>query len=426
MLTDLDELVTKCPDPRSRKYISESVKCYKTGAYRSAIVSCWIAVVFDLVDKIREISASGDQAASALINKFDEARRKHDISESLKFEKELLPNSKDKFEFLSPIEYTDLQRLLEDRNRCAHPSLVSDTEVFEPTAELARVHIVNSINYVLSQPAAQGKAALDRVLEDLNSRFFPTKTSDVEVFLRGGPLANPRSALIRNFINILLKNILKKTDNDKEISSRSKKAFFSLRKIHPHYWNDIVPTALNSILSSIRDDPSLCKVGIFLGVNEGTSLWPHVSESEKLKLLTFIKSYPSNQFDDVEYFFLKEKSPLREAANFRIKNATEDEILDSYWLDIPDIVIERLIHLYGTKNNFAQANDFAKRIKEHLLNSKEASKHFNLLIEAARKNSQVRDSNQFTLLIKLFIEKKEINKEYANERLNDIGADPIG
>ena len=56
MLIDLDELVAECPDPRSRKYIRESVQCYKAGAYRAAVVACWIAVAFDLVDKIRELS----------------------------------------------------------------------------------------------------------------------------------------------------------------------------------------------------------------------------------------------------------------------------------------------------------------------------------------------------------------------------------
>lgn len=124
MLVDLDDLVSECPDPRSRKYISEAVQCYKAGAYRSSVVACWIALVFDLVDKIREIGAGGDPAAQQAIAKFDRARQDHDVRASLEFEKGLLVLARDKFEFLSQIEFIDLSRLADDRNRCAHPSQV--------------------------------------------------------------------------------------------------------------------------------------------------------------------------------------------------------------------------------------------------------------------------------------------------------------
>lgn len=70
MLNDLDELILSCEDPRSRHYIEEAVKCYKAGAYRSSVVACWIAVAFDLVDKIRELSASGDKEAQVEIARF--------------------------------------------------------------------------------------------------------------------------------------------------------------------------------------------------------------------------------------------------------------------------------------------------------------------------------------------------------------------
>jgi hypothetical protein len=61
MLSDLDELILSCEDPRSRQYIEEAVRCYKAGAYRSSVVACWIAVAFDLVDKIKELAAGGDR-----------------------------------------------------------------------------------------------------------------------------------------------------------------------------------------------------------------------------------------------------------------------------------------------------------------------------------------------------------------------------
>ena len=80
MLTDLEELVQTCSDPRSRTYIQEAVNCYKAGAYRSAVVACWIAVAFDLIDKLRTIAATGDKAAGQWIEKFDRARQENDLA----------------------------------------------------------------------------------------------------------------------------------------------------------------------------------------------------------------------------------------------------------------------------------------------------------------------------------------------------------
>ncbi|UBT78515.1 hypothetical protein LCH33_001869 [Pseudomonas amygdali] len=71
MLSDLDELILSCEDPRSQQYIEEAVRCYKAGAYRSSVVACWIAVAFDLVDKIKELAAGGDKEAQAELTRFE-------------------------------------------------------------------------------------------------------------------------------------------------------------------------------------------------------------------------------------------------------------------------------------------------------------------------------------------------------------------
>lgn len=119
-LSDLDELVLKCRDQKAKNYIREAVACYKAGAFRSAIVSTWIAVSFDILDKLKELSLAGDKEAEKQIEAFDKARRIGDIANSLKFERDILSVCRDKLELISPVEFIDLDRLQEDRNRCAH------------------------------------------------------------------------------------------------------------------------------------------------------------------------------------------------------------------------------------------------------------------------------------------------------------------
>ncbi|WNO04012.1 hypothetical protein [Rhodoferax mekongensis] len=121
MLADLDELVMRCRDERARKYIDEAVRCYRSGAYRAAVVATWIAVCFDFVDKLRELAAAGDSHAEKITADLEKHQAAGDFQSAMKFEA-TIPSLALQFEFVSHTEKIDLERLKEDRNRCAHPS----------------------------------------------------------------------------------------------------------------------------------------------------------------------------------------------------------------------------------------------------------------------------------------------------------------
>ncbi|MBS3030030.1 MAG: hypothetical protein HCA25_24060 [Dolichospermum sp. DET50] len=50
-LADLESLLLDIDDENIRAYAAEAIVAYSGGAYRSAIVSIWIAVVYDLYQK---------------------------------------------------------------------------------------------------------------------------------------------------------------------------------------------------------------------------------------------------------------------------------------------------------------------------------------------------------------------------------------
>ena len=87
--------------------IEESIKCYRTGAYRASIVSSWLAVVHDLLSKIRELVVGGNGDAIALIKAFEEiyaAERREDpsaLKRYLEFERKIIDNMKGKFDFFT-------------------------------------------------------------------------------------------------------------------------------------------------------------------------------------------------------------------------------------------------------------------------------------------------------------------------------------
>ena len=108
-----------------------------------------------------------------------------------------------------------LERLQADRNRCAHPSLTSDDKAYTPSAELARLHLHSAVTHLLQHPPVQGKYALDRLTQEIDSDYFPSTAQDAQVAFASGPLRKPRESLVRNLVIVLTKSLLQDKPNDK-------------------------------------------------------------------------------------------------------------------------------------------------------------------------------------------------------------------
>ena len=202
MLTTLDEAVLSCKTPAAKAQISEAVRCYEAGAYRAAIVLTYITVCFDLIDKLRALSSTGDGRAKTLLIDLENFQKQLDagndqaLSSLLKFERELFEKFRDDFEFFGVNEFEELARLRNDRNRCAHPTFFKSEAPYIPNAELARLHITNAIRFVLSQEPKQGKAALDQVRSAITSQYFPDSLEEIVDRFKLLGLDNAREPLI--------------------------------------------------------------------------------------------------------------------------------------------------------------------------------------------------------------------------------------
>ena len=69
-LTDLDELVLTVRDRNSRSYIGEAITAYRARAYRSAVMSAWVAVDYDVIAKLRELAVQGDRWLSGVLTQW--------------------------------------------------------------------------------------------------------------------------------------------------------------------------------------------------------------------------------------------------------------------------------------------------------------------------------------------------------------------
>lgn len=206
---DLDILLTRIRHPQSKVYFLDAVKAYKAGALRGALTSAWVALAYDLIAKYRELSAMGDAAATAFLQSWDNATAAGDIAKLLQLEGGILEDATANTQVVNRIAKTHLERLREDRHLCAHPAFSAEADLFEPSPELVRLHLVNAVDLVLSQEPLQGKAIFDLYDVDVQSPGFPTAYERILDYVEQRYLARVRAQNVRNFGTVLAKSLLK-------------------------------------------------------------------------------------------------------------------------------------------------------------------------------------------------------------------------
>lgn len=280
---DLDELILRCRDKSAKKFIHEAVSCYRTGAFRSCIVSTWNAVVFDFLHKLRELELLGDKEAAKLIEKFDNLRSRKEYKELWKFESEIPEISRTKFELISSVEELDIQRLFDDRSRCAHPSMTSLEEPFEATAELARYHLRSAVIHLLQRPPVQGRWAKNKILQDIDSDNFPPSLESAVKYFQHGPLARARSILIKDIVIALTKSLLLE-ERLEEARIRQFSALNAVIIMYPQETREILNDNLSNIIDRVQDE-KWDTVIIYLG---SITVWDSLTEPCRLKAEAYI------------------------------------------------------------------------------------------------------------------------------------------
>ena len=154
MLNDLESLVSSIWDDGTRAVVEESLRAYNGQAYRSAVLTLWVAVVFDIKEKVKYLADSGDVKAKQTYSQFEIALKKlaeNDSRSMQDFEDKSLANC-DKHHLISFNARDRITGLKRERNKCAHPSFAGGEELFEPSAELYRMYLVDLTKNMFSRP----------------------------------------------------------------------------------------------------------------------------------------------------------------------------------------------------------------------------------------------------------------------------------
>ena len=414
-LEDLDELTLRCRDEKARLYIGEAVSSYRSGAFRSSIVACWIAVCFDVIEKLRELALAGDREAEKHVQELDLTRRAGDVTRALKFERELLLIAKDKFELISPLEFIDLERLQADRNRCAHPSLTADDQAYSPSAELARLHLHSAVRHLLQHPPAQGKYALDRLLRDIESEYFPTDRNEARIAFASGPLKRPRESLVRNFVLVLAKTLLNEKPDYKR-RMRLVAGLTATAELHPGVFAATLRERLSALFRSVPDASLSTAIYFLRDINDS---WQYLEADVTQRVQNYVRNLPSTNYEDLE--FLLKYIPLQPQARQRVQASTRQEIHDSLFFDMPEEVADRFIAIYLSSVSFDEANACAKQMM--LITGDFTANHVRRLLTSVSKKDQVRGSFQLGPLIENLRGKGKLPKDEFEELLQENDLD---
>lgn len=259
----------------SRRYVEEAVAAYGAGAYRAALISVWIAVAADVIDKVR-VLADDVQLAQQYRDELDRYITNNDVRNLQKFEQKLVETAVE-LELIGIREREELDRLYRDRHLCAHPAFASSgDELFSPTAELVRAHLIGAVEALLSHPPVTGRKALAAFERDLGSDSYPQDDRALGAYLRHSYMDHGTDALKRNLVKVVCKATLR-ADTPLPQRWRATRSACELQKIAPTLFEDQLRAVLSPIQNGLDDDGlltlvgGLCYVpGTWAALNDGT------------------------------------------------------------------------------------------------------------------------------------------------------------
>ena len=371
------------------------------GSFRACVITTWIALVYDIIDKLRELALAGDAKAKEKVIEFEDIQKNRDTNAALSFERDVLKMAKDDFEFLTAQEQADLFRLFDDRNRCGHPNLIREDEIYSPPPELARLHLRNVVEYVLSRPPVQGKAGLDYIKKTVDSEYFPENETDALSVLSATAILRAKKNLIKEFVLGALTSIMRETVPEQMTVKKWRQrlaAVLAIEKLHTEIVHAILKEKFDECVMHTNDK---CLLNVVQLLNRVPEFCSYVKEPTWTKLKTYVKNIPKSEI--LFIFSALEIDALKLYANERLAGATYDEILscinylESIRQDIPIEVIEKCIDIYKRSISYDDANSKYRTIICPIFKNinKESAKK---LIESGKK-SQVKDSFEFPNLI---------------------------
>lgn len=418
-LGDLDELVLRCRTEEARSYVSEAVRCYKAGAFRACVVAAWIAVVYDLLAKIRELALGGDAEARIITEDVASLQPlvalgdQGAIRRILEIERDIVSIANEKFEFFDGQQILDLKRIQDDRNRCAHPTYQGADQPYSPSPELARAHIVHAVRHVLAVPPVQGKAATAHIIRLVESSFFPIDIDQAKVQLRSGGLERPKDSLVRSVIDHLVFGLFEGNAALKG-KGRTAVAIRATYEVFPGLCEPRLYKALNAIGRRLSDQD--LKI-FFILQRRLPQMW-HFLEQDNQTRLTELLRQSSDDLATVVLPVCLKISGLEEVCRTRVSALDVDNLGLLLQTSKNSIGIARAVDVYCSSRSWDEANANYKALEPAQAELGEAEIR-RILLATTQERADLNGAHSFTNFVQYIYKHEKLPREELITTLRD-------
>lgn len=299
-LTDLDSITEQVRNIHSREYINEAIVNYRSGAYRTAIIATWLALTFDIIEKIRELAERGDATAIVHTLALDNAIKNKNIPRMQSIEESILKVGYQDFDFVNDQEYIELKRLKNDRNLCAHPAFTNQNVLYQPSPELVRGHIVHCIQSVLIHQPVHGKSAIEEFRHDLTLDSFPSDYGRIKSYIVPKYLNRTKDAFVRNITKILVKLLISNDTGYQSVSKKMHLCLSVIQETHSTIYTNVVSNIIKNSMRTV-DDSKLQTVALLIRTNKKVWIKLDNHDREKIKNIVAAKL---DKIEDIEKGFI--------------------------------------------------------------------------------------------------------------------------
>ena len=361
----LEDLLNEVRDRESRRYLEEAIRAYDVGAFRVAIVATWVAVAFDLIAKVRQLAATGDDGANDFIRTLDQAIEGDSPNRQLTIERNLLVVAHETFEFIEHRERKELERLRDDRHVCAHPAFVRPGDVFDPPPELVRAHIATAVDAVLSKGPTPGRRAIERFKEEIQRDSFPRSQDDLTRYLRARYFEPGKSSLRRGLAVLIVKNCLDgdETGTRSRVTRKYAMAARALERIEP----GLLTEALSTVVTRREEGPGLSDdelLSFTANLGDMPLAWQALPDASHVKVYETLKNADVQQLVDHGIFACALTTEARDAVDGRLGALDDVQLAEVIGQD-PES--RRFGHAAIAALQQSQTNDDATRIMDTLV-----------------------------------------------------------
>ena len=240
-----------------------------------------------------------------------------------------------------------------------------------------------AVSHMLQHPPAQGKYALDRLMRDVESEYFPTRPEQAVIAFSSGPLRKPRASLVRNFVITLAKRLIKENSQGKP-RLRVAASLRAVATLHPIQYNEALSQTLSKMLRAI-DDAHLSNATDMLVRMD--SSWQHVEPDMQQRLRRYVEQLPEERMGSIHS--LLAYAPLAAAAESRVGMASGTELMKAVnpWDSLHPKLADRLVDLYLRSGSFDEANELANRMS--MCASDLSADHVRKVLVGAQENDQI-------------------------------------